>query len=144
MAAPASTNPAWNYLTIAWLAAIVATLSVLFIGEVMQRQPCVLCWYQRAFMFPLAVVLGIASYRDDPAVWRYGMPLAGIGLAIAAYHLVVFFELFPQAIQPCGAGPSCSSADMSIFTVVPLPALSLAAFSIILFLLNRVRQSHPT
>ncbi|MGV8637645.1 disulfide bond formation protein B, partial [Pseudomonas aeruginosa] len=47
----------WNLLLLAWLVALVSTLSALFIGEVMGQAPCVLCWFQRAFMFPLAVVL---------------------------------------------------------------------------------------
>ena len=52
-------------LGLAWIIALVASLAVLFIGEVLGQTPCVLCWFQRAFMFPLAIVLGLGlSWRD--------------------------------------------------------------------------------
>ena len=53
----ASGQAAWNLVFAAWLVAAVATLGALFFGEVMQLPPCVLCWYQRIFMFPLALIL---------------------------------------------------------------------------------------
>jgi thiol-disulfide isomerase/thioredoxin len=62
----------WNLLVLAWLIAAAATASALFIGEVMGMAPCVLCWYQRIFMFPLAVVLGMACYSDDRRGAIYG------------------------------------------------------------------------
>ena len=49
-------------LAAAWIMALAASLAVLFIGEVLGQMPCLLCWYQRAFMFPLAVVLGLGLW----------------------------------------------------------------------------------
>ena len=46
-------------LGLAWIIALVASLAVLFIGEVLGQTPCVLCWFQRAFMFPLAIILSL-------------------------------------------------------------------------------------
>jgi disulfide bond formation protein DsbB len=130
----------WGLLFAAWLVALGSTLSVLFIGEIMGQTPCVLCWYQRAFMFPLAVVLAVACYRSDGAVWRYALPLAAIGSAIALWHTLVFSGLAPTALEPCGAGPSCSSTNMTILGGVPLPLLSVGAFGAILILLHIVRK----
>lgn len=48
-------------LALAFLIALVATLSALFIGEVLGKMPCTLCWYQRIAMFPLVVILGVAA-----------------------------------------------------------------------------------
>lgn len=53
----------WHLLLAAWLVAMVATLGALFIGEVMLIPPCNLCWYQGILMFPLALILGIASAK---------------------------------------------------------------------------------
>lgn len=52
----------------ALIAALTASLAALFIGEIMGQSPCSLCWFQRAFMFPLAIVLGIACLIDDVGV----------------------------------------------------------------------------
>ena len=114
-------------LFISWLTALVASLAALFIGEVMGRAPCVLCWYQRAFMFPLAIILAVASFRADASVWRYALPLAAGGWLIAAFHTLQYAGVIPPALEPCGAGPSCTSGDMTIPRRCPSPcALALS------------------
>lgn len=125
-----------NALIGAWLIALAATLGAVFIGEVMGRTPCVLCWYQRIAMFPLAVVLGIACYLSDLNVRRYALPLAIAGGAIAFWHSLLFAGFISEAIQPCTQnGPSCSGEDQVLFGYLPLPYLSLAAFCLISVLL---------
>lgn len=133
-----------NALVGAWLIALISTLSALFIGEVMGRTPCVLCWYQRIAMFPLAVVLGIACYLSDLDVRRYALPLAIAGGAIAFWHSLLFAGFISESIQPCTQnGPSCSGEDQVLFGILPLPYLSLAAFcliSLLLFLSKKEEQ----
>ena len=51
----------------AWAIAFVSTLGALFVGEVMGQTPCNHCWHQRAFMFPLAVMLNISAFRGTRA-----------------------------------------------------------------------------
>lgn len=119
----------------------MATLSALFIGEVMGQVPCVLCWYQRIFMFPLAILLAIACYRSDGSAWRYALPLAGIGWLIAVYHCLVYFGLISEALVPCSTtGPSCASAEMTVLGGVPIPLLSLAAFTIVAAALSLIAR----
>lgn len=121
-------------LTAAWVVALVSTLSVLFIGEVLGQMPCLLCWYQRAFMFPLPIVLGLGLWWRDRRVGRYGIALAIGGAAVALWHVGLYAGLIPEPIQPCTAtGPSCTDANQLIFGV-PIPTLSLAAFALIALL----------
>ena len=42
-------------LGLAWIIALTASLAVLFIGEVLGQTPCVLCWFQRAFILPVVL-----------------------------------------------------------------------------------------
>ena len=63
-------------LAAAWVAALASSLSVLFIGEVLGQAPCILCWYQRTFMFPLAIVLGLGLWWQDRRAGRYGVVLS--------------------------------------------------------------------
>ena len=130
----------WQMLFLLWLIALISTLSVLFIGEIMGQEPCVLCWYQRAFMFPLAVILGVACYLSDPGVWRYALPVASLGWIVAVYHNLLIAGLIPKAIKPCGPGPSCSGTDMIILGVIPIPVLSIAAFSALIVLSLLIRK----
>jgi len=132
-----------TFVLAAWVIALIATLGALFIGEIMGQLPCNLCWHQRAFMFPLAVILGVASLRGDIGIWRYGLPLAVIGGLIAGFHSLTYAGILPAAIVPCGEGPSCSGANMTIAGVLPLPYLSLIAFVGIAILLTLARRRLP-
>lgn len=130
----------WWLLMAAWLIALSATLGALFIGEVMGQTPCLLCWYQRIFMFPLALILLVACVKDDSGVWRYALPLALIGFVFALYHSLLYGGIIAEPIVQCGAGPSCSSTGMSLFGWLPIPFLSLIAFSAICVLLFLARR----
>ena len=131
---------AWRMLFLAWLLALVSTLSVLFVGEVFGQTPCLLCWYQRIAMFPLAIILGIACLRDDAGVWRYALPLSLAGAVVALWHGLLYLGIVPKAIEPCGQGPSCISADMTILGGFPLPVLAFGAFVAISLLLMFVKS----
>lgn len=137
---PKQDEAAWPWLFAAWLVALVASLAVLFVGEIMGQTPCNLCWFQRAFMFPLVIVLGVASLRSDSAAWRYGLPLALGGLLVAGFHTLLYLGLLPERIKPCTKDASCTSADMTILGGVPLPLLALAAFVAIALLLLKARS----
>ncbi|MCB1355297.1 MAG: disulfide bond formation protein B [Maritimibacter sp.] len=123
----------------AWTMALISTLSVLFIGEVLGQTPCVLCWYQRAFMFPLAVILGVAAWRSDLGIRVYALPLAVLGGAIGLWHLGLYTGIIPEGIQPCReTGPSCTDENQ-VFLGIPIPLLSIAAFALIGALLAAAR-----
>ena len=93
----------WSLLLLAWLIATTATLGALFIGEVMLMTPCTLCWYQRIFMFPIAIILGIACFTDDRQGAVYALVLALGGLAMAGYHTLLVAGLVPKS--QCLAAP---------------------------------------
>lgn len=118
-------------LAAAWIVALAASLSVLFIGEVLGQMPCFLCWYQRAFMFPLAVILGLGLWWQDRTAGRYGIVLALGGGAVALWHLGLYVGVVPESIQPCTAtGPSCTDDNQLIFGA-PIPLLSVTAFALV-------------
>lgn len=118
-------------LTAAWMIALGSSLAVLYIGEVLGQSPCNLCWFQRVFMFPLAVVLGLGLWWQDDRVGRYGVTLAAGGAAVALWHLGLYTGILPEPIQPCTAtGPSCTDENQVILGL-PIPLLSLVAFALI-------------
>jgi disulfide bond formation protein DsbB len=125
----------WFVLLAAWGVALVSTLGALFIGEVMGMTPCLLCWYQRIFMFPLALILGMAAFAEDRRGAVYALPLALGGAAVAAYHSALIAGWVPTWWVPCGAGPSCSEQSLEILGGIQIPWLSLAAFAAIAILL---------
>jgi len=134
-------NKQWLFIFGAWLVAALSTLTSLFFSEVMELVPCVLCWYQRIFIFPLAVILLVGLFPLDKNVVRYALPIAGIGLLFTIYHVLLFYGLIPENMQPCTKGISCKDDSMVLFGFLPIPLLSLAAFSTIIFLLLKAKVS---
>ena len=128
-------NACWMVLFSAWLVALTATLASLFIGEVMGRVPCILCWYQRIAMFPLPIILGLGLLLVDLRSVRYAMPFAVGGWAVALYHCLLYWSVVPEGLVPCGQGASCTQAQLMLVGFLPIPVLSLTAFSLIVVLL---------
>ncbi len=128
-------NPGWPLLFMAWLIASIATLSALFLGEVMGYTPCVLCWYQRIAMFPLVLILAAGLFPFDRRVLRYALPLALAGWLLALFHWGVASGLIPERVAPCSQGVPCSLEQVVWFGFLTLPILSVLAFSSIVALL---------
>jgi disulfide bond formation protein DsbB len=129
--AVASSDAHWAPLFAAWLAATASTLGALFLSEVMGVAPCVLCWYQRVFMFPLAMVLTVALLPFDPKVIRYAAPLAAGGWLVALFHVLLTKGYIPETMTPCTQGIPCSQIDAQWFGFLTIPMLSLLSFSAI-------------
>ncbi len=126
---------AWYLVFAAWLIAGVSTLGALFFGEVVKVPTCVLCWYQRIFMFPLALILPIGLFPFDRKVLRYALPLAVIGGLIALYHVLLVAGVIPETMQPCTQGVPCKQQVMVWLGFVTIPLLALLAFAGIVVLL---------
>ena len=131
----AHATTAWTLIFGAWLVAGVSTLGALFFGEIMQLPPCVLCWYQRIFMFPLALILPLGLFPFDAKVVRYALPLALLGDLFAAFHLLLIAGVIPEGIKPCTQGVPCSETVIEWFGFITIPLLSVIAFSTIVALL---------
>ena len=118
-------------LYFAWVVALAATLGSLYFSEVMGYIPCVLCWYQRILMYPLVIILGIASFRWDQAIVKYVMPMSVFGLGIAVFHYLE--QKVPGFGVPelCQVGVPCSAAYINWLGFITIPFLSLVAFLLV-------------
>jgi disulfide bond formation protein DsbB len=125
----------WQMLFGAWLVAAMATLGALYLGEVRGLPICSLCWYQRLFMFPLALLLPFGLFPFDARMVRYGLVLAVPGLAFAVFQMLMVAGVIPEALQPCSQGVPCGRTVAVWFGFVTIPLLSAAAFLLITALL---------
>lgn len=120
-----------NLYYIAWVQALVATLGSLYFSEIRHFNPCVLCWYQRIFMYPLVFVLAVGILNKDKKVFKYVLPLSISGLLVAAYHNLLYYKILPENLAPCVAGISCTTKFIEWFGFVTIPFLSSCAFAVI-------------
>lgn len=122
-------------LYFAWIIACAATLGSLYFSELRHLEPCHLCWYQRIALYPLAIILGIATYNGFNGIVPYVFPLVILGMFFAGYQVMIQEIPSWQPIELCGAGPSCSEKVYIGLGPITIPILSLLAFVTILFLI---------
>ncbi len=129
----------------AWLVAIVATVGSLYFSEIRMFPPCVLCWYQRILMYPLVLLLGVQTYRQDAKAFAYTLPLSGLGMLVSGYH--VLYERIPgfgfQGV--CRGGVPCDVLYINWLGFITIPLLAFVAFTIItaLLLVSRAAARRP-
>jgi disulfide bond formation protein DsbB len=128
-------SSSWNILFLCWLIVSVSAMGSLFFSYVMEFAPCVLCWYQRIFLFPLVIILAVGLFPFDKSVVQYALPLAIVGWLTAAYHNLLYAGIIPESIQPCSQGVSCTEEYIKLFGFLSIPVLSLLSFSTIIALL---------
>jgi disulfide bond formation protein DsbB len=128
-------------LLLSWIAAIIATLGSLYFSEVMHFIPCTLCWYQRIFMYPLAIILGVAVYRNDKGIYKYALPLSIIGMLIAGYHTLLQKIPYLQQFEMCTTGVPCSKDYINWLGFITIPLLAFIAFTIITICLTLIVRS---
>ncbi|MDH3328336.1 MAG: disulfide bond formation protein B [Desulfobulbaceae bacterium] len=134
----ATTN--WTILFLCWLLASISTLGSLFFSQVVGFAPCVLCWYQRIFLFPLVILLAVGLFPLDKNIVKYALPLAIAGWLTALYHNLLYSGIIPESIQPCSKGVSCTEKYIDLFDFITIPMLSLLAFSTIIALLILLKR----
>ncbi|GHG07848.1 putative disulfide formation protein [Deinococcus piscis] len=140
-------------LYLAWVVALAATLGSLYLSEVLGYRPCKLCWYQRIGMYPLALMLGIAAFRDDLRVRMYAIPLALAGLLTALVQNAEIWGWIPTlkacsidaGQEPCTTiwplwSETFGQGFAALDSILTIPMLSMIAFALILALLAWPRQ----
>lgn len=127
-----------EYFTeISLVIATMATTGSLYMSQVLGYEPCSMCWYQRIFMYPLVIILGIGLLFQDENARDYVLGLSMIGFPIAFYHsLVQRFDQFQSA--GCSiASVSCSTEYTFWFGFITIPVMAATAFAAIIVLMWR-------
>lgn len=114
-------------LVLAWVIALVATLGSLYYSEVAGFEPCLLCWYQRIAMYPLALTAAVAAVRAERVASYYLVPPALVGLVIAVYHYGL--QLFPDVgAGVCRLDNPCTLRYVEELGFVSIPFMAAAGF----------------
>lgn len=131
-----------NALPIGLLYATAAMTGSLFYSDIAGYTPCVLCWYQRIFMYPQVFLFAMALWRNDKRIGPYALMLSGIGASIAAYHY--YIQNVPVSITPCqlvGYSVSCTDKFVLNFGYITIPMMALTAFVVIIVAMLALRHS---
>ena len=122
--------------TAALLASGAAPASSLFYSEILHYPPCVLCWTQRALIYPqflLFLFINKIPVAKRYIAWRISLGLSSLGFLVALYHY--YIEQGGGELFECAAfGPSCTSRFVYEFGFVTIPFMSLALFGLLVVL----------
>ncbi len=127
-----------NGIFLAAFMALIATAGSLFYSQYAGFTPCDLCWFQRIFMYPLVVLLGLAVWKKDNKIIDYALPLAGIGFAVSLYqNYLYYFNQGLDALCLLGGSGGVSCVKRYVFELgyVTIPVMALTAFVVIILLL---------
>lgn len=123
----------------AWIVSLIATFGSLYFSEILGFIPCTLCWYQRIMMYPLIIVLGIASYRNQSDIIPYVLPLSILGGLISLWHYAQQKIPFLGQVIQCKVGVPCNASYINWLGFVTIPLLAFIAFALITVFLLIVR-----
>jgi len=128
-------------LALGFAVAAVSMAGSLYFSEVADFTPCNLCWYQRICMYPLVPLLGIAAWRRDVNIRPYAAVLAGTGVLISSYHVLV--EHYPSLESDvCDPTNPCTLIWVQKFGYLTIPTMALSGFAFILALLAAAPRPH--
>ncbi|WP_174732782.1 disulfide oxidoreductase [Mesobacillus harenae] len=129
------------FLYFAWIVSIVATLGSLYFSDIRGYIPCELCWYQRILMYPLVLLLGIATFKNDSSIKQYALPFALIGWLISFNHYLVQKVPGFAEIKPCVNGVPCTAIYINWLGFITIPFLAMTAFTLIITALVMVKRA---
>lgn len=132
------------FVYIAWFQALIATSGSLYFSEIKHFTPCLLCWYQRIFMYPLVIIIAVGLLRKDKKLYQYVLPMSILGGIVAFYQVLLQKGILPEAVAPCSIAASCAVKYTGYFGFITIPVMSLAAFVLITvcMLMLRRNQKH--
>jgi len=87
-------------------------------------------------MYPLVLVFLMGLFPFDKKVIKFSAPLVLVGLVIAIYHNLLYYNILPESAAPCVSGISCTTVQIQWLGFITIPFLSLMGFTLLTILLT--------
>lgn len=124
-----------------FLISTVGVIASLVYSEIFGFIPCGLCWFQRIFLYPIAVLSGLALWKRDRAVADYLIALSIPGAVIALYQH--YLQMGGSTLIECpatGAGADCAQRFLFEFGYITFPLIAFSSFALLCVLALIVRS----
>ena len=120
-------------IPLAFIVALVATSGSLYYSEIANFKPCELCWFQRIFIYPQVILLGVAWLKKEKYILDYSLVMIAVGTIISIYHNYIYYTAKPSGF--CSAAAPCIQQYIVGFGYITIPLLSLTTLILIGLLL---------
>jgi len=113
-----------------WAMSTLSVFGSLYFSEIMNLAPCKLCWWQRIFMYPIAVIMSVAILKKDKKAFMYVLPLSILGSLLAFYHTLLQAGVIKETLISCtiDGSVSCANKQINWFGFMTIPFMSMVAF----------------
>ncbi len=116
-------------IELAFATALISTCASLFYSQIAGFAPCELCWFQRIFMYPQVLLLGLALYKKERHIIDYALSLSVVGAMISLYHNYIYYgKMLSPLCDAAGKGVSCTTKFVVEFGYVTIPMMALTGF----------------
>lgn len=122
-----------------WAIATLSLLGSLTFSEVLKYPVCMLCWWQRILMYPLAIMLTVAILRkESKSTAYYVLPFSILGMILGFYQSLLQWGIIKETVLNCTetANVPCDDPDFLLLGFITIPFLSFLAFSAITALMS--------
>lgn len=114
---------------IAAAVALTAMGGSLYLSEVANYEPCNLCWVQRAFMYPSAILLVVSLVTKNRRWAGVAGILAFVGLPVSIFHRFEQANIIEGGV--CSDSTPCSSKWINEFGFITIPTMAGFGFAAI-------------
>lgn len=121
-----------NYISAILVVSAMAAVGSLTLSEVLNFNPCKLCWYQRIFMYPIFGITLISLIFNETRIKKFVLGLSIVGILIAAYHILM--QVFPKAFECSDEVAKCSAVQFAEFGYITIPVMAFTTFAIIILI----------
>lgn len=111
-----------------------AVVGSLIYSQIIGFPPCDLCWWQRVFMYPQAVILLVAMRRKDTSIIDYLMPLSVLGGILSLYQSLVQWGIGGSIFACTAVGSACAKVFVLEYSYITIPFMSFTVFVYIIVL----------
>lgn len=112
--------------------ALICVVGSLFYSEVAHFEPCKFCWIQRIFIYPQAILFGVALWKRKHEIIDYSITLALIGAFVSLYHYLLQVGLFKGNCNTVGYSVTCTKRFVMTYGYITIPMMALTASSMII------------
>lgn len=118
---------------LAFIVALIATGGSLYYSEIAKFKPCELCWFQRIFIYPQVIILGMAWFKKEKYILDYSLALVAVGTVISLYHNYIYYTATTSNV--CSVITPCTQQYIVSFNYITIPLLALTTLILIGLLL---------
>lgn len=119
------------YLNLIFIITFMGVFGSLYYSEVMGLPPCLLCWYQRIFLYPMFFISAAAIAFSEKVSPKILMVLSVPGMLLGLYQYGMQKFGLGSGFISCSSDNPCSAIDLEYLGFITIPFLSFVAFAVI-------------